>query len=254
MRRYIIYSRVSTSYQDTQAQIAECRYYVNSTKDVDDEVVYFDEEEMTTRYAMEDRPQLMAMLEFVRKGDILVIYSLDRLARTDDELVYIYKECLRRKGIIVYSLMQPALDPDDIALHAWLGQKERKNASVRTKNNLKYKQDSMEKVGTLWYGFKLDETILQTRERTRTFGKPYKLLPDPHEYRLCLLMIEMRQQKHTYEEIAQYLNDQGYRMRGGQLWLRASVHRIVKRANRYDPDLLPKGYNPSRESTLQCVG
>jgi len=251
--RYIIYSRVSTTYQDTQAQIAGCLDYIKTINHDNSEIVYFDEEELTTRYPMEDRPQLMDMLEFVRKGDMLVIYALDRLARTDEEQIDIYKNYLIGKGVYVYVLTLPNLDIQDIALHGWLSQRERTQASVRTKTTLKYKQDSFEKVGAVWYGFKLDENILQTRERLRTTGKPYKLIPDPIEYPICLMMIYMREQHMTFEEIANWLNASGYLTREGKPFLRMSVYRIVRRKERYDLDLFPQALHPFLQSRQLCA-
>ena len=38
-----------------------------------------------------DRPQLKALLEFVREGDIVVVHSMDRLARNLDDLRLLVK-------------------------------------------------------------------------------------------------------------------------------------------------------------------
>jgi len=252
LRRIIIYSRVSKHTQDTAAQVAGCLKYANEIKKSGDEIICFDEEEMTTRLPMEDRPKLMEMLEFVRKGDLLIIYSIDRLARTDDELIYIYKHCLIAKGIQVYCLTLPTLETQDIALHGWLSQRERTQISVRTKTKLRYKQDQMEKVGRVWYGFKLDEKVLQTREGTRTFGMPYKLIPEPDEYRLCLEMIRLRDLFHTYEEIADIINKKGHRTREGKPFAKMSVYRIIQRRDRYDPDLVFQDDPSSRRSESLC--
>ena len=46
------------------------------------------------------RPQLKAMLEYIRDGDTLVVHSLDRLARNLDDLRSLVK-CLTDKGVRV---------------------------------------------------------------------------------------------------------------------------------------------------------
>ena len=47
-----------------------------------------------------NRPQLKAMLEFIRDGDVLVVHSMDRLARNLDDLRRLVNE-LTKRGIIV---------------------------------------------------------------------------------------------------------------------------------------------------------
>jgi len=45
-----------------------------------------------------DRPQLKAMLEFVREGDTILVHSMDRLARNLDDLRHLVKD-LTTKGV-----------------------------------------------------------------------------------------------------------------------------------------------------------
>lgn len=55
--------------------------------------------------ATKDRPQLKAMLDYVRYGDTVVVHSLDRLARNFDDLLNIIKE-LGKKGVTFKSLQE----------------------------------------------------------------------------------------------------------------------------------------------------
>lgn len=52
-----------------------------------------------------DRPQLKAMLEFVREGDTLIVESYSRLARSTRDLLEIVEE-LERKGVSFISLKE----------------------------------------------------------------------------------------------------------------------------------------------------
>lgn len=52
-----------------------------------------------------DRPQLKAMLDYVRYGDTVVVHSLDRLARNFDDLLSIIKQ-LKQKGVTFKSLQE----------------------------------------------------------------------------------------------------------------------------------------------------
>ena len=47
-----------------------------------------------------DRPQLLAMLDYVREGDTIVVHSIDRLARSLSDLLTLVKE-LNAKGVHV---------------------------------------------------------------------------------------------------------------------------------------------------------
>lgn len=50
-----------------------------------------------------DRPQLQAMLDYVRYGDTVVVHSLDRLARSLEDLIAIIKQ-LNEKGVSFKSI------------------------------------------------------------------------------------------------------------------------------------------------------
>lgn len=55
--------------------------------------------------SIKDRPQLKAMLDYVRYGDTVVVHSLDRLARNFDDLLSIIKQ-LKQKGVTFKSLQE----------------------------------------------------------------------------------------------------------------------------------------------------
>lgn len=55
--------------------------------------------------ATKDRPQLKAMLDYVRYGDTVVVHSLDRLARNFDDLLAIINQ-LAKKGVTFKSLQE----------------------------------------------------------------------------------------------------------------------------------------------------
>ncbi|MEI3615396.1 recombinase family protein [Bacillus thuringiensis] len=55
-----------------------------------------------------DRPQLKAMLDFIREGDIVVVTELDRLGRNNGDLTKIMNE-IQRKGATLEVLNLPSL-------------------------------------------------------------------------------------------------------------------------------------------------
>lgn len=53
--------------------------------------------------SIKDRPQLQAMLDYVRYGDTVVVHSLDRLARSLEDLISIINQ-LNKKGVSFKSI------------------------------------------------------------------------------------------------------------------------------------------------------
>jgi DNA invertase Pin-like site-specific DNA recombinase len=97
-----IYVRVSTMEQDTEVQETELRQYVESRGW--ECVVYRDKGQSG---AKNDRPALTSMLNDLRrrKFDVVVVWALDRLARSLRQLLTIGEEC-RSLGVDLVSLRQ----------------------------------------------------------------------------------------------------------------------------------------------------
>jgi DNA invertase Pin-like site-specific DNA recombinase len=101
-KRAAMYLRVSTNEQDTDMQETELRQYVESRGWQG--VVYRDKAQSG---AKNDRPALNAMLSDMRrrKFDVVVVWKLDRLARSLKQLLTIGEEC-RSLGVDLVSLRQ----------------------------------------------------------------------------------------------------------------------------------------------------
>jgi len=101
-KRAAIYVRVSTVEQDTGLQETELREYVESRGWSC--VVYRDQGQSG---AKNDRPALTALLNDLRrrKADVVVVWALDRLARSLKHLLTIAEEC-RLLGVDLVSLRQ----------------------------------------------------------------------------------------------------------------------------------------------------
>lgn len=234
--RYIVFSRVSTKKQTVENQIRECLDYVDKNKHNEDEIIRFDEPETSSRIPMDEREKLQEMLNFVKRGDTLVIYKLDRLARDGEELVYIYRSKLIKKGIQVVSLYEPHIDNANIHIYAFLGETERNNIRLRTISGLKAKQAKMEKVGACWYGYQTDPTkIQQHKPDCHSFGKPYLLIPQECELKQVNLMVEWHRQGLSYGQIATLLETKGFRNRKGNPVQKMTVYRILKRLEKQCP-------------------
>jgi putative DNA-invertase from lambdoid prophage Rac len=235
---YRIFTRVSTKLQTVENQIQECVRHIDKNKQPDDVVIQINEPETSSRIPMEERVKLQEMLQETKKGDHLVIYKLDRLAREGSELVYIYKSLIK-KGVTITSIYEPHIDNANIHIYAFLGETERNNIRIRTISGLKRKQANGEKVGTAWYGYKTDETKIQKHQPDcHSYGKPYLLVEDESEAKQVKLMVEWHKKGLSYGDIASKLADMGFTNRKGNPPEKSTVFRVLKRLQQ-TPSLLP---------------
>ena len=80
------YARISTSGQDTFHQEV-------ALKGAGCEKIFYDQ----VSDSIKERPGLSEMIEFVRPGDVVVIYRLDRLARSLQNLITLVNELAEKK-------------------------------------------------------------------------------------------------------------------------------------------------------------
>ncbi len=139
MSKIIGYSRVSEVGQAIDTQVAALR-------EAGCEVVF--EENVSSRKAEKDRPQLQAALTALRTGDELVITKLDRLGRSQVEVVNRLHE-LQVQGINVRSLDGLAntaalgqFAPILIGLLSGLAEIERSLIQERTRESVEYRRQT----------------------------------------------------------------------------------------------------------------
>ncbi len=119
------YARVSTAKQDLDRQIDALRQV-----GIAPERIYVDKKSGATT----DRPGLSAALAYARKGDVIVVHTLDRLGRTVRDTLNLIHD-LAERGVGVRNLADPikvdSTNPNDpmaqlaVVLLALFGQMER---------------------------------------------------------------------------------------------------------------------------------
>ncbi len=139
MNKIIGYSRKSTLTQTNEPDVA-------ALKEAGCEIVF--EEKVSSRKAEKDRPQLQAALTALRSGDELVITKLDRLGRSQVEVVNRLHE-LQAQGINVRTLdglvNTSALGkfaPILIGLLSGLAEVERSLIQERTRESVQYRRET----------------------------------------------------------------------------------------------------------------
>jgi DNA invertase Pin-like site-specific DNA recombinase len=129
------------------------------------------------------RPQLEKLLDEVRKGDVLVVTRLDRLARSTAELLII-AERLQEKGAGLQSLDEPWADTISpsgrmvLTVFAGIAEFERALIKQRTEDGLR-----------------------DARKRGVLFGRPKKMRPDQQQ-----LAQELLKQGRSISEVARTFN------------------------------------------------
>jgi DNA invertase Pin-like site-specific DNA recombinase len=124
------YARVSTTDQDLALQL-------DALRAAGCERIY----EEKASGAREDRPELAKLLDHARKGDVLVVWKLDRLARSLKQLVLVLED-LGKRGI-GFRCLAPAIDtttPEGRLLYSITGafaEFERAIIQQRTRAGLK---------------------------------------------------------------------------------------------------------------------
>jgi len=137
MSRSIGYSRCSTTHQDTDAQVTELR-------SAGCQEVFA--EKVSSRAPLEKRPQLRRCLESLQEGDELVVSKLDRLGRSQVEVINRLSD-LQTKGIYVRTLDGlintrglGKLAPLVIGLLTGLAEVERSLIQERTKESVEHRR------------------------------------------------------------------------------------------------------------------
>ncbi len=95
-KTYIGYARVSTEEQNTARQLDSFEHYSEKIKKV-----FIDK--MSGKNT--NRPELQAMLNYVREGDVVVVSDFSRLARSTRDMLQIVQE-LTDKGVGLISLKE----------------------------------------------------------------------------------------------------------------------------------------------------
>lgn len=236
--KYLIYSRVSTEKQDTETQLRMCLEYIEK-KHPNGKFTYkiFDEGDLTSQKPMSKRPLLMQMLEEVKKGDTVIVYELDRLARDVLEQVSIYRTIVQKKLAQLFSLNDNC-DEMTVTIMGAIAQRTRERIQGKTKDKLETKKKNGERYSRyLPYGYALHETkLIPIRVGEKIVMKRGILVPIHEEQEVLKRMIDYNQMGLSYQKICNILTLEGSMNREGNEFHSMSIHRILKRHQKIEQD------------------
>ncbi len=222
MKRAIGYVRVSSigqavegiSLEAQRAKIlAWCDYNEYELSEI------FSDEGISGKKAS-NRPGLQQALNSIGKGDVLVFYSLSRLARSTKDAIAI-SELLQKKDAHFVSLSEDinttsAAGKMIFRMLAVLAEFERDLVSERTCFALRHKRDNGFKTGgDIPYGF---DSIQG------------KLFENHQEQEVIRRILALRAKGYSMRKIASTLNEDGILTKRGKQWQATQVQGILKRA------------------------
>ena len=166
----------------------------------------------------DNRPGLQAALTDCRKGSVLVVYSLSRLARSTKDTIAI-SERLAKAGADLVSLSEK-IDTTNAAgkmvfrLLAVMAEFERDLISERTTTAMQYKKQNRELVGAVPYGYTLADDGV-------------RLLANPAEQDVITQARELRDGGMSLRKVAAELDNRGFRTRTGRVFSACQIQRMV---------------------------
>lgn len=170
----------------------------------------------------EDRPQLNGILytDLAKRDGVeaVIAFKSDRIAR-DIKLYFYYLSLLDKKGIKLISVNEQFENvPDGVAslvraIMMFVAEQERQNITMRTKSGRKIKAEfGGYSGGKPPYGYKAVD---------------HKLVPNPKEAEMVCRVFSMRGANCTMQDIADTINDLGYRTRKGGYFVPSNIQRIL---------------------------
>jgi DNA invertase Pin-like site-specific DNA recombinase len=173
-----------------------------------------------------NRPGLQRLLALLDSGKVqaVIVAKLDRLTRSVKDLCGLL-ELFEKRGVALISVAE-SLDTASaagrlvITIMAAVSQWEREAIGERTRDALRHKRSSGERVGNIRFGFRLSPD-----------GKHVE--PDPGEQGVLTEIGHLRQSGHTLRGIAAALNRKALRTRRGSAWRLEHVARIIKQGTAF---------------------
>lgn len=219
--QYVAYLRVSTQKQGFSGLGLEAQKEIiqNYLSDKIPIAEYIEVE--SGRKTDKGRPKLKEALEVCRKtGGKLIVAKLDRLARN----VAFLSQLLESDVDIVFCDFPQA---NKMVLHilAAISQYEAELIATRTKQALAAKKAKGCMLGSPEHLIgKLDEAVAKSVETNKR-----KAEENPNNKRAAAMLKVLAKEGRTLQEMADYLNEQGFTTSKGYRFSRSSVHVLLKR-------------------------
>jgi DNA invertase Pin-like site-specific DNA recombinase len=225
--RYICYERVSSDEQSLSgaglgAQEDQCRGFAQ--RGGGEFVGPFVDDAVSGGTGLDRRPQLMAAISTLKRGDVLLVAKRDRLCRGDVILTAMIEAAVRRKGARVVSAAGEGTlddDPASILMRRLIdsfGEYEKLLIGARTRAALQAKIRRGQRCGSIRFGYDL------AADRK-------SLVENPNEQAVLATIQQERARGRSPRKIAELLTDRGVATKTGNItWTHTAIRRILARA------------------------
>lgn len=225
MKQAVIYARISTEYQQEGSSLEEQEHKARLWCELNDyEVKAVCVDSGISGKNSDNRPALQEALASVGRGDALVVYKFDRLARNTVDAITISNN-LGKRGVDLVSISQK-IDTTSAAgkmmfrMLAVLAEFESDQISERVKGTMQHIRKQKGLVGSIPYGFKRNESVSKSSDKDA-------LIPDDTEQSIICICRELRKDGLSRRKIAAELNRRGFIPRGGKNWHHDTIGRIL---------------------------
>jgi len=216
MKKYVIYTRVSTDEQGKsglglEAQERDIEIFLTNFSEVPYEVLGRYQDVLSG--GSDDRPQLAQALKLVRStGAELLVAKLDRLSRK----VSFIANLMDDKAVKLRVASMPFADKFQLHIYAALAEQERTFISERTKAALKVAKANGKQLGGL-------------RDKTMRRNVAIQAKANGEAERVMKVIGPLRQAGATLASIAATLNVTGIPTSRGGAWTPTQVSRVLER-------------------------
>ena len=217
---FVAYYRVSTAKQEKsglglEAQKAAVKHFTENCKDC----VLAEYTEIETGTNKKQRPEFeKAKQAAIAEDATLLIAKLDRLARNVHFISGLMESKVKFKA-----LDMPEADNFTIHIFAALAEREAKLISERTKAALRARKER----GEVWKG---KSNLTPEAIAKATEARKAKAEANTNNKRAKGYIKSLRDQKLTFAQIADRLNDEGFRSSRGKEFKPMTVRRLFKKA------------------------
>lgn len=215
MKRYVIYTRVSTAEQGKsglglEAQQRDIHLYLENFSETPWEIIGEFQDVQSGK--VDDRPELMKALQLARKEKAeLLVAKLDRLSR-DVEFI---ARTIKQATIRVASM--PHADNFQLHIYAALAEQEREFISKRTKAALQVAKERGKKLGGL-------------RDKTMKRNEAIQEKAMAEAQKVMKIVGPLKSAGQTLAAIAGTLNDMEVKTSRGGQWTAMQVKRVLDRS------------------------
>jgi len=213
------YGYITTGSNERKSSVAKQRQQIKNICP-DDTIEYYKDFDVPNDSGLEDRPALCEILKKIRRVDYLIIADKSRLNKKNFLGYWLEKES-RVRGFKLLSANKVEgtisnLEKQLNQITVTFAQYDYEQQSIRVQNALDEKRQKGERIGTIPYGYDLEDD-----KKT--------LVANPDEQKVIRKISRMKREDKSLRSIASHLNKTKVESPKGGKWNATTIFNILKR-------------------------